>query len=569
MATNGTSTSTSANGTAASPQTSALLPRNTSSIVAGNYVHEPKPVRVIFIGAGISGIGFAYKARQLPNVTYTIYEKNPDVGGVWYENRYPGISCDVPAHAYTYTWKSNPNWSRFYAAGKEICDWYKSEAEAYGVYDVAKFRHEVVGLEWDEDRQIWRVDVLNLETGEKSVDEANVVINGGGPLNDWKWPDIEGLHDFQGPILHTAHWDASVDLKGKRIAVIGSGASGIQVVPQLQPIASKLISFNRSPTWVAPEFAGQLAREGRNTTYTEEEKEEFRNHPEKLKQYRREIEHAVNARFPAFYKHSDAQKNARQLITESMKQILKNDPVLVEKMIPKFEVGCRRVTPGRGYLEALTQPNARIVTSGIQKIVANGLISNDGELHEVDAIVAATGFQTSFVPRFPILGLNKQNLQDKWREEGAAAYLSVAVAGFPNYFYIVGPNAPISNGSLVPGMEHQVDYALAFVQKLQKEDITSAVVSDAAAAEFEEWKNDIMEGMSWTGSCTSWYKNGTVNGKVTGPWPGSVNHFLEVLRTPRYEDFAYKYAVRNRFRYFGDGRAPLEAKGGHLGWYVS
>ncbi|KAH7084374.1 hypothetical protein FB567DRAFT_498334 [Paraphoma chrysanthemicola] len=563
MATNGTSTN---------PQvapTSALLPRNTSSIVAGNYMHEPKPVRVIFIGTGISGIGFAYKARQLPNVTYTIYEKNPDVGGVWYENKYPGISCDVPAHAYTYTWKSNPNWSRFYAAGEEIRQWYKSEAEAYGVYDVAKFRHEVVGLEWDEERQIWKVDVLNLETGEKSVDEANVVINGGGPLNDWKWPDIEGLHDFQGSLLHTAHWDDSVVLKGKRIAVIGSGASGVQVVPQLQPIASKLISFNRSPTWIAPEFAGQLAREGRNTTYTEEEKEEFRNHPEKLKQYRREIEHAVNARFPSFYKHSDAQKNAQRLITESMKQLLKNHPDLAERLIPKFEVGCRRVTPGRGYLEALTQPNARVVTSGIQKIVANGVISNDGELHEVDAIVAATGFQTSFVPRFPILGLKKQNLQDIWREEGAAAYLSVAVPQFPNYFLVVGPNAPISNGSLLPGMEHQIDFALSFVQKLQKEDITSAVVSDAAAAEFDEWKNDIMEGMSWTGSCTSWYKNGTVNGKVTGPWPGSVNHFLEVLRTPRYEDFEYKYAVRNRFRHFGDGRAPLEAKGGNLGWYVS
>ena len=166
----------------ARPPTSALLPRNISDIVTGNYVHEPKPVRVIFIGAGISGIAFAYKARQLENISYTIYEKNHDVGGTWLESRYPGVSCDVPAHGYTYTWRGNPNWSRFYASAEEIWTWYKGQAEEYGVYEHAKFKHQVVGLEWLEKEQVWRVEVEDLEKGEKFVDTANVVINGGGPL---------------------------------------------------------------------------------------------------------------------------------------------------------------------------------------------------------------------------------------------------------------------------------------------------------------------------------------------------------------------------------------------------
>lgn len=226
------------------------------------------------------------------------------------------------------------------------------------------------------------------------------------------------------------------------------------------------------------------------------------------------------------------------------------------------------MTPGDGYLEALTKENAEVVTSGIEKVVSNGIISNDGKLHEVDVIIAATGYDTSFVPRFPIIGSNSVNLQDKWRKEGAAAYLSIAVPGFPNYFSILGPNAPISNGSLVAAMEHSLDFALAFTQKIQKEDVTSAVVSDEAAAEFNEWKNEIMKGLAWTGSCTSWYKNGTVDGPVTGPWPGSVNHFLEIMKQPRYEDFVFKYKLRNRFRYFGDGRSTKEAKGLPLGWYM-
>ncbi len=198
-----------------------------------------------------------------------------------------------------------------------------------------------------------------------------------------------------------------------------------------------------------------------------------------------------------------------------------------------------------------------------------GVVDNEGVLHAVDVIVAATGYDTSFVPRFPILGAGGVNLQDKWRADGAAAYLSVAVPGFPNYFLVLGPNSPISNGSLVGAMEHQTDYILQVVQKqLQQRRARAVEVTAAAADDFRAWKDALMQGLSFTGSCHSWYKNGTTDGPVVGPWPGSVNHFMEIIREPRFEDYAITYETPNRFTYFGDGRAPKEAKGEPLGWYM-
>ncbi|CAK7236354.1 hypothetical protein SBRCBS47491_009609 [Sporothrix bragantina] len=553
-----------------SPAVSALFPDNKSEIVSSTYVHEPRPVRAIFIGAGLSGVAFAYKARLVEKLSYTIYEKNEDVGGVWYEHTYPGISCDVPAHGYSYTFRPNPDWSRFYAEGDEIKRWLQTQARDYQLYENAKFRHAVQKAVWDEVRGVWAVTVKNLATGEEFVDEAEVFVNGSGSLNNWKWPDIPGLHDFTaGPLVHTAHWDPTVELEGKRVAVIGSGATGIQLVAKIHPQVASLVSFNRSPTWIAPDFAWQLATEGRETLYSAEQRKEWRERPEVLRQYRRDIEHAMNSRFPSFYRSSEAQRQGQAFVGDAMRKKLAGRPDLIEKLIPKFELGCRRVTPGKGYLEALSQPNSTVVTAGIRQVVANGIIDNEGTLHEVDVVICATGYDTTFVPRIPIIGRDGVNLQNKWRTEGAAAYLSVAVPGFPNYFVVLGPNSPISNGSLVGAMECQLDYILQFVsKKLQQQRVASFVVTEQAAAEFERWKNDLMKGLSFSGHCTSWYKSGTLDGPVIGPWPGSVNHFMEIIKEPRFEDYTFTYAGPNRFTYFGDGRAPKEAKGEHLGWYM-
>ncbi|KAK2781498.1 hypothetical protein FQN52_001608 [Onygenales sp. PD_12] len=538
-------------------------------VVKGDYIHQPKPIKIIVIGAGISGIAFAYKAKTLENVEYTIYEKNAEVGGTWLESRYPGCSCDIPAHSYSYPWVGNPEWSKVYAGAEELWNFYRDRAEEYGVYEHAKFEHQVAGATWNEDSGKWTVKVENLKTGEMVEDSADVVINCAGVLNKWKWPDIPGLHSFEGTLVHTARYPQDLDLKGKTVAVIGAGSSAIQVVPTIQPVVKSLISFNRSPTWIAPQFAGHLATDGRNTTYAEEQKEKFRKDRQSLVEYRKEIDQAINSRFPNFYKGSEEQKMSRGIVEKGMRERLaKMDPELREMLIPDFDVGCRRVTPGDGYLEALQEDNVQVVRTRIDEITKEGVVTADGKVYQVDVIITATGYDTSYVPAFPLTGRNGVDLGKRWAQTGAEAYLTCAVPDMPNYFMVVGPNTPISNGSLMPAIEAQLEFALSFAKKIQCEGVKSVVVSHEANTQFNDHKDAVMELLTFSGNCNSWYKGGTSNGRITGPWPGSLNHFLESVRQPRLQDFEFRYEEANRFAYLGRGLSLKDIKKESLAWYI-
>ncbi|PGG97445.1 hypothetical protein AJ79_09206 [Helicocarpus griseus UAMH5409] len=538
-------------------------------VVKDQYIHQPKRIKIIVIGAGISGIAFAYKAKFLENVEYEIYEKNADVGGTWLESRYPGCSCDIPAHSYSYPWAGNPNWSKVYAGAEELWNFYRDRAEEYGVYERARFNHEIVGATWNESSGKWTVKAKDLKTGQMVVDSADVVINCAGVLNKWKWPDIPGLHSFEGTLVHTARYPQDLDLTGKNVAVIGAGSSAIQVVPSIQPVVKSLISFNRSPTWIAPQFAGHLATDGRHTTYSEEQKEKFRNNPELLVEYRQEIDQAINGRFPNFYKGSEAQKMSREIVEKGMRERLsKMDPELREKLIPDFDVGCRRVTPGDGYLEALQEDNVEVVRTRIQEINQEGVITADGKVYPVDVIIAATGYDTSYVPSFSLVGRNGVDLGKRWAKTGAEAYLTCAVPDMPNYFMVVGPNTPISNGSLMPAIENQLEFALSFAKKIQTEGVKSVVVSQQACTEFNDHKDAVMELLTFSGNCNSWYKGGTSTGRIVGPWAGSLNHFLESIREPRLQDFEFTYENANRFAYLGKGLSLRDVKKESLAWYI-
>lgn len=314
---------------------------------------------------------------------------------------------------------------------------------------------------------------------------------------------------------------------------------------------------------------GKLAPDGRATVYGEEQKEKFRKDPEYLKQYRREIDQELNGRFPNFYKGSDRQKISRSIVEQSMRERLaKMDPELREKMIPDFDVGCRRVTPGEGYLEALQEPNVELVRSGIQDVTATGVVSNDGKTYEVDVIIAATGYDTSYVPAFQLVGRHGVDLAKRWKTTGAEAYFTCAVPDMPNYFMVVGPNTPISNGSLMPSIEAQLEFALSFVDQIQTQGVKSVVVSRQATTEFNDYKDAVMELLTFSGNCNSWYKGGTANGRIVGPWPGSVNHFLESVRNPRLQDFEYEYEGHNRFAYLGNGLTKRDINAEDLAWYI-
>lgn len=301
--------------------------------------------------------------------------------------RYPGCACDIPSHNYQFTWEPNPGWTKFYSTSSEILQYFIGVAEKYGLYKYVKLQRFVSSASWDESKAVWNMEIRNLETGDVEHDWGHILINGCGVLNNWQWPDIPGLHSFRGTLMHSAAWRDDYDLNGKRVAVLGCGSSGVQIVPTIQPVVEHLTTFIRTPTWITAGFAQNHAGPGgANFAFTEEQKEEWRRGPKKYLAYRKQIEGELNTRFQFIIANSQEQAEAKQYSINEMKSKLQNDR-LEKHMIPDFAVGCRRPTPGNGYLEALSMSNVRVVTDHIQEIVPEGIKLTTGELIAVDAFI--------------------------------------------------------------------------------------------------------------------------------------------------------------------------------------
>ncbi|KAF9485455.1 FAD/NAD(P)-binding domain-containing protein [Pholiota conissans] len=517
---------------------------------ADKPIHEPRQLKVICIGAGASGLLLAYKLqRSFEKFELTVYEKNEDISGTWLENNYPGCACDVPAHAYTFSFEPNPNWSSVYAGSKEIRQYFVSFSAKYELSKYIKLCHRVSKAVWDEIKGVWDVEVTNLADGTVIRDSCNMLVNATGILNTWRWPAIPGLQDYKGTCLHTANWDESVDLTGKHVGLIGNGSSAIQVLPAILPIVDKVTSFIRSPTWVSP------VRALESRMYTEEERAKFANDPQALLNYRKELETGTNEIYPLFISDSAAQKATFESMSAIMKEKLQRED-LENLVIPTWPVGCRRLTPGVNYLESLGSSQVEVVYGEIQKITEKGCVSN-GQEYPVDILICATGFDTSFKPRFSVIGSKGKNLADVWNIE-PKCYLGFAVPDFPNYFTICGPGSPSGNGPFLIAVEAQADYMLKMMNRWQTENIHSFSPKAEAVEDFIAFRDEYMKKTVWSGGCRSWYKNNTVSGKVIALWPGSTMHHLEALAEPRYEDWNFKY-VGNRFAFLGNGFSQAES----------
>ncbi|KAF7770364.1 hypothetical protein Agabi119p4_6338 [Agaricus bisporus var. burnettii] len=515
-------------------------------------IHHQRHLKVIGIGAGASGLLFAYKLqRSFENFDLTLYDKNADVGGTWFENKYPGCACDIAAHAYVWSFEPNPNWSSTYAGSDEIQEYFVRFADKYDIRKYCQFGKLVSRAEWDNERGHWNIEVTDLETGRVISDWCHILLNAAGVLNAWKWPDVPGIKEFEGKLLHTAKYDRNVDLTGKTVALIGTGSSAIQVLPSILPTVKKVISFNRSATYVFPTQGFQQRH------YTDEEKRIFAADPKKLEEHRRELDSSINSLYSIFIRDSPMQKAMTAEMRGAMAMVIKGSG-LEDQIIPKYGVGCRRITPGVGYLEALVDPKTEVVSSGVKAITRKGCLSEEGKEYEVDVIICATGFDTSYLPRFPILGMNRESLAEAWKDE-PKNYFGIAAPGFPNYFMLIGPNSPIGNGPVLIGIEAQIDYILKLINRYQTENIHSISPRLDAVEEFMTFKDAYMKGTVWEQNCRSWYKNGSASEKVTALWPGSTLHYMESLAEPRYEDWNFTYVGKNRFAYLGNGFSQAES----------
>ncbi|CAG9953894.1 unnamed protein product [Clonostachys rosea f. rosea IK726] len=537
-------------------------------------VHEeplftPRKLRVITIGAGFSGLmvaqKFRYELKMEDYVDHVIYEKNPEVGGTWYENQYPGVACDVPAHIYTFTWGPNPKWTRFYANGPEIRKHIQDVTREYNLDRDVKFNARVVHAEWVEDDGKWTV---KIEIDGKLIeDKADVIINASGVLNNWKWPNVKGLDKFKGHRVHSAAWDHDYDFTNKRVALIGNGSSAIQILPSIQPIVKQLTTFIRSPTWISPNFAAQFASaDGKNFTYSEEQLKDFED-PEKLLAYRKKIEHDFNKLYKGLQYGSPEQEYFKEASLKIMNERLQGKKEFTEKLIPTWAFGCRRLSPGDGYLEALLEPNVKTVFNSVSEFTEDGVIDADGNRHEVDAIICATGFDVSFAKQWPVIGRGGKSLKEEWKEN-PESYMSVTARHFPNFFFILGPNSPVGNGSLIPQMEWAGLYAAKWIEKMAKEHIHSIDPKQEAIEDFNVYTQEYLKRTVYTSHCRSWYKNNKVHGPVTTMWAGSPLHFKELMGVQRAEDYDIKYLSPNRYFFFGNGITWKDANEEDLSYYL-
>ena len=469
-------------------------------------------VRIAIIGSGFAGLGMAIRLKQEGIQDFAVLERAEDVGGTWRDNTYPGIACDVPSHLYSFSFAPKPDWSRTYSPGQEIWDYLRDCAERFGVIPHMRFGHEVTGAEWDEEAQVWR-----LETSKGAV-TCNVLVAGMGPLSEPSLPDIEGIDSFEGRMFHSAQWDHDYDLGGKRVAIIGTGASSIQIVPKIQPKVAELRVFQRTAPWILPHTDRPVTRI---------EKRLYKLFPGLQRLVRAGIYWSRESLVPGFVMDQRFMKIPEFLGRRQLKRQVP-DPELRRKLTPRFRIGCKRILISNDYYPALTKPNVEVVTDAIAEFRPNGIATAGGTLHEVDAVVFGTGFHVTDMPAAQrVRGRGGVLLDDVWKGS-PQAYLGTAIAGFPNMFMLIGPNTGLGHNSMVFMIESQLAYVLDCLRKMEERGIATVDVRPEAQARFNERVQARMRGTVWNSGCASWYID--ENGRNTTLWPGFTWKYRQLTR---------------------------------------
>jgi cation diffusion facilitator CzcD-associated flavoprotein CzcO len=478
-----------------------------------------KNLRVIVVGAGMSGILCGVRLQQDGITNFTIYEKGNRAGGTWRENTYPGLSCDIPSHVYSYSFEPNPDWSHQFSPGPEILDYMERTADKYGVTPFIRFGEEVTRCEYDGEK--WQV-----ETRSGIQDEADVVLMATGVLHHPSYPDINGMDDFSGEIFHSARWNHDFDWRGKRVGVVGTGSTAVQIVDAIVDEVEHLDLFQRTAQWVMPQ---------ENPEFSEEQRASFRANPELM----RKMYENLSDLFGRVFANAviDADSDELKLIEEKCRANLENnihDPDLRRRLTPDYRATCKRLVISGEFYNAIQKPNAELIDSGIDRIEARGLRTKDGKLHELDLIVLATGFNAhQFMRPMKVVGRDGLALEDVWKRN-TPAYRSVSLPGFPNFFMLIGPNSPVGNFSLVEVAELQLNFVMQLIDHVIDKGSESIEASKSATDVFNKRLAEATKGTIWVTGCRSWYLD---EDGIPAAWPWTLQRFREEMQAPEFSDF--------------------------------
>ena len=478
--------------------------------------------RVVIIGTGFGGLCMAIQLKQAGIDNFVMLEKAEGVGGTWRDNTYPGAACDVQSHLYSYSFEPKHDWTRKFGLQQEIKGYMESCVEKYGLQGHIRFNKEVVKASYSDASQLW-----SIETGDGETFEANVLVTATGQLNQPAYPTIKGMDTFKGKVFHSARWDHSYDLTGKKVAVIGTGASAIQFVPQIVPKVKNLKLFQRSGAWVVPKA---------DRPFKSWEQWLFKKLPVHDRLYRSLIYWKNESRALAFTRFGSVlELLALQARWEAKRKV--RDPEKRKKLIPDYKIGCKRILISNDWYPAIDQDHLELITDGVERIEEDAVVTTDGQRHEVDAIIYGTGFKaTQFLSPMTITGLHGQELNDAW-QNGAEAYKGICVSGFPNMFMLYGPNTNLGHNSIVYMLESQVNYVLDCLKTLRETQASAMNVKPERQRNYADVIQDRLEGSVWESGCTSWYRD--ENGKNTINWPGFTFVYRHATRAANPKDFEF------------------------------
>ena len=481
---------------------------------------------VVILGAGFGGLGMGAQLKEAGIENFAIFDKGPGLGGVWRENSYPGAACDTEAHLYCYSFFPHLRVSRMYADRTELMGYLERLATRYTLGPHLNFNAEVTSAVWDGANALWRLQVNG--SGEHT---ARIFIPAWGQLNTPLVPEFPGLADFRGAAFHSARWDHTVDLTGKKIISIGSAASAVQYVPEVAKVAGSLEVFQRSANWIMPR---------NQVIFSKEQLDAFEENPGTFEQSRRNLHDFRENGFERTRRGTDAQHaGVAQAVAHLKAQV--PDPELRRKLTPDYEFGCKRILRTDDYYPALMSDHVELVTQSIDAIVPEGVRTRDGQVHEADVIIFGTGFSSqAFQGDLQVIGASGENLKDRWAD-GAEAHLGMSVDGFPNMFMIYGPNTNLNHNSIITMLEIQQAYILELLEHLLPAPQASVEVRGRVLASYNATLQNEMEGSAFSSDCSSWYKNAA--GKVINNWSGTVEEYRSLAGRWNPADYVLSGAV--------------------------